>query len=206
MKCVSCGKDNEQEEKFCIDCGMPLGESMESPKVEPPAQPPEVELPSQPPEVEASAVNDSGVPVGIRCPNAGCGKMNPPGTPFCVECGADLSQAPSSPLAESAVAAPPVIRARLILPDNTEIALTEATRMIGRSDFERAVSADDLKYISREHHWISFEADKFYIEDRDSANGTKLNGVEIKGMEKQELKDGDKLELAEVTTVTFQMA
>lgn len=198
MKCTNCGKENDPTEKFCIECGMPLGEPTEPPKVEPPAQPPGVKP----------------VVAEIQCPNPDCRKMNPPGTPFCVECGADLSQAvPAPPVAEPAVTAPPVARARLILPDNSEILLTEATKMIGRSDFERAVSADDLKYISRVQadqgrfqFRTSFENGKFYVEDLNSANSTKLNGVEIKGKGKQELKDSDKLEVAEVAAVTFKMS
>lgn len=186
MKCPSCGKENDPAEKWCSECGAAL----------------ETLPPEQEPKVEEVVTGE------IQCPS--CSKMNPVGTQFCVECGADLSQVAPPPVPPGA---PPVVKARLILPDNSEIALTEATRMIGRSDFERVVSADDLKYISRVqadqgkfHFRTSFENGKFYVEDLDSANGTKLNGVEIKGKGKQELKDGDKVEVAEVAAVIFKMS
>lgn len=114
---------------------------------------------------------------------------------------------------EGPVPSPPAIKAKLLLPNNNEIALTEAIKMIGRSDFERVLSSESLKYISRVvadqgkfHLRTSFENGKFYIEDVNSANGTKLNGADIKGKGKQELKDNDKIEVAEVTTLTFKVS
>lgn len=194
MKCPSCGKENDPTEKWCTECGAAL-ETLplkEEPKVE-------------------EAVS------GVQCPS--CSKMNLLGAKFCIECGASLAQVPPPPPLPPPPSPPPppsapaVPKARLILPNNSEIAVTEAIQMIGRGEFERAVSADNLKYISRVqadqgkfHFRTSFENGKFYVEDLNSTNGTKLNGAEIKGKGKQELKDGDKLEIAEVVTVTFKIS
>ena len=135
------------------------------------------------------------VPGGIQCPY--CGQVHPAGTAFCTNTGAYLSGAqPATPTA---------VRAKLILPDNREILLTEAARWLGRSDFDRVVAADDLGYISRRHLWIGLENGKYYVEDKDSANDTKLNGDEIKGKGKQELKDDDRIEIGKVATITFRM-
>jgi hypothetical protein len=105
---------------------------------------------------------------------------------------------------EPATTPPPSARAKLILPDNSEISLAEETRSIGRSDFEETVPAKALSYISRQHLRISYENGDYFIEDRNSANGTKLNGVDIKGKGWQGLKDGDRIDVADVTTLTFK--
>lgn len=230
MKCPYCGKENDPQEAFCVDCG---GKLSAAPSPTPPPAP-------TPPPVSPPTPLATGE---VECPS--CHKTNPAGTTFCIECGADLSQvvppppqavppppaelkcpvcstvsppeakfcykdgtplvATPAPVAAPAVAAPPQI-AKLILPDNSEILLTEATKTLGRGDFSRAISAEDSKYLSRQHFQVSFESGKFYVEDLKSANGTKLNGTDIKDKGKQELKDGDKIEVAEVATVTFKMS
>jgi hypothetical protein len=98
----------------------------------------------------------------------------------------------------------PVAKARLMLPDSSEISLTEAVRPIGRSDFDKAASPEALKYISRQHLLIRSGGGSHFAEDHNSANGTKINGVEIKGKGRQELKDGDRIEVADVVALTFK--
>jgi hypothetical protein len=114
---------------------------------------------------------------------------------------------PPSPPAkvEPATVLVPVTKAKLVLPDNSEISLTEETRPMGRSDFEEAVSAEALSYISRQHFRISCDDGKYSIEDRGSANGTKTNGVQVKGKGRQELRDGDRIDVADVAALTFKM-
>ena len=65
-------------------------------------------------------------------------------------------------------------------------------------------SPDNLKYVSRKHCRVINESGKFFIEDLQSANGTKVNGVEIADKGKQELKDGDVIELADLVRLTFR--
>jgi pSer/pThr/pTyr-binding forkhead associated (FHA) protein len=66
------------------------------------------------------------------------------------------------------------------------------------------VSPEDLKYISRQHLMIRTEEDKYFVEDLNSANGTKTNGSDIRGKSRQELKDGDRIEVADVVALTFK--
>jgi pSer/pThr/pTyr-binding forkhead associated (FHA) protein len=42
------------------------------------------------------------------------------------------------------------------------------------------------------------------VEDLNSANGTKTNGSDIRGKSRQELKDGDRIEVADVVALTFK--
>jgi hypothetical protein len=153
----------------------------------------------------------------VKCPNPDCGALNSRQASFCVECGADLRQPPAAPStepsglkcpacgtvnppgamfcykdgvklgAEPAAETPAARAARLVLPDGSEILLKESERVIGRGDFDRAVAAEELKYISRQHHCISFQEGRFYVEDQGSANGTKINGKEIKGQGRRSL-------------------
>jgi hypothetical protein len=100
---------------------------------------------------------------------------------------------------------PPAIpKARLVTPGDVDIPIAAGTMSIGRGDLARAVAAEDLKYISKQHFTIDFSEDQYYIEDINSINGTKLNGVEIKGRGKQALKDGDQITIADVVTITFR--
>jgi pSer/pThr/pTyr-binding forkhead associated (FHA) protein len=99
----------------------------------------------------------------------------------------------------SATAAP-----KLVLPDGIEIPVNAAAKSIGRIDFDKVLSREDLKYISRQHLVIKAEDDKYYIEDLNSTNGTKTNGLDIKGKSRQELKDGDRIRVADVVELTFK--
>ena len=98
----------------------------------------------------------------------------------------------------------PSIDARIVLPDNSEIQITEKTRPVGRNDFIKYVSSEVLKFLSREHILIEFEEGKYHIVDTDSSNGTKVNGILLKSGEKYELKDGDCIILGEVLTLVFR--
>jgi uncharacterized RDD family membrane protein YckC len=90
----------------------------------------------------------------------------------------------------------------LRLPDSNEIQLPQTTRSFGRTDFEKSLSPNSKDFISREHFFIKYEGEKYFIEDR-SLNGTKLNGVGIKG--KVELMDGDRITLANILDITFKL-
>ena len=107
-------------------------------------------------------------------------------------------QTPTSPMAY-------IQRSWFILPDNSKIAIENSVKVIGRSDLEKVFSPDNLKYVSRRHFIINSEGGKYYIEDLNSANGTKVNGIDIKGKGKQEIKDGDKIDLANTVVLTFRV-
>ena len=79
-----------------------------------------------------------------------------------------------------------------------------STRALGRSDFRSLVKADKADLISRQHIRLDCEDGECYIEDRNSTNGTKLNGSSINGKGRYLLREGDKVELADILTLTFE--
>jgi len=101
-------------------------------------------------------------------------------------------------------AATAVALARLILADNSQIALTGGVKTLGRNDFQRVAPADRSSHISRSHLAIGYEGGQFYIEDRNSTNGTRLNGSEIKATGRHWLKDGDQVDVGGATSFTFR--
>ncbi|MCU7786710.1 FHA domain-containing protein [Pyrobaculum sp. 3827-6] len=57
---------------------------------------------------------------------------------------------------------------------------------------------EDAQYISRKHFALKYQNGTLYIKDLGSKNGTKLNGVDIRGKDWQPLKPGDEIEIADV--------
>jgi hypothetical protein len=102
--------------------------------------------------------------------------------------------------ATSPVEAPP---AKLIMPDGSEVLLAGNNRSFGRQDFDKFLPADKRTYISRQHINVWYEGDRYYIEDRSSTNGTRLNGTDIKGEGRHAVNDGDVIELAGKLSITF---
>ena len=102
----------------------------------------------------------------------------------------------------SVAEAPP---AKLVMPDGSEMLLAGNTRTFGRQDFEKLLPGDRASFISRQHINIWYEDGKYYIEDRDSTNGTRINGSEIRASGRQALVDGDVVELADKLSITFKI-
>lgn len=69
----------------------------------------------------------------------------------------------------------------------------------------RAVPVADLIYISHQHLTIASEGGRYTVTDLDSLNGTRVNGVEIRGQGKKPLEDGDRITIAGVATVVFKV-
>jgi len=93
--------------------------------------------------------------------------------------------------------------AKLAMPDGNEILLAGNARSLGRHDFEAFISQEHVPYISRQHINLWYEDGQYYIEDRSSTNGTKVNGTSIKGTGRHQLSDGDSIELAGKLSITF---
>jgi len=70
----------------------------------------------------------------------------------------------------------------------------------GRQDF---LDLDVAEYISRQHFALKYDGGTLYIADLGSRNGTKLNGVDIRGKGWIPLKPGDVIEVANVITLTL---
>ena len=190
MKCINCGKDNPPDNRFCDNCGNLLSPDQ-------PVAPPQ-------PAVPAAGAG------GTECP--ACKHPNPPGSAFCDNCGAAL-QAASAPapvvppmsFPTTPVQPPqpviPTIQKVLVLPDGTELPV-DAKKSFGRVDF--AKQAADPMWVSRKHFTVFEENGEFYIQDDGSANGTKLNGKEIRQAGKQQLKNGDEIVVGDALKVIFK--
>jgi S1-C subfamily serine protease len=113
---------------------------------------------------------------------------------------------PASIQPPTAVVYPTVVYrgSKLVSPDGNNIMLTETTKSLGRNDFERMVPSNSLNLISRQHFYIKYESGKYYIEDYNSANGTKLNGIDIKGKGRLELRDGDSIDVGGIISLNYR--
>jgi len=183
INCNKCGRENEDEYKFCLGCGSALAKPVAK---EPEAQPE--------------------VPQMINC--AHCGTLVPSNFKFCGACGGAIAQLPAEAPAAEAPAldhgAPPEratepaspaeatrgeLAGRLIVirPDGTEgaeIALHTGTHIIGRDSDRRALSNDP--FLSPEHAAFSPAEGGFTVRDQDS-----LNGVFVRIEGKVDLAHGD---------------
>ncbi len=103
-----------------------------------------------------------------------------------------------------------VALAKLVAPDGSVIPVTSYRQEFGREDFEHLLPPDKARLISRRSRpqfviFYDFSKGQFFIEDRNSANGTYLNGKQIRGLGPQPLKDGDKINPAGVIELTFRL-
>ncbi|MGA7678003.1 MAG: FHA domain-containing protein [Dehalococcoidia bacterium] len=93
---------------------------------------------------------------------------------------------------------------KFILSNGEQIPISGNAGSLGRSDFRSLVKPDKADLISRQHIRLDCEDGECYIEDRNSTNGTKLNGSSIDGKGRYLLREGDKVELADILTLTFE--
>lgn len=159
-------------------------------------------------------------PQVIRCFN--CGHNNPLDSFFCEMCGSPLrrQQPPQSipppqvpipsqsisPQQEPAHLPPPEVKeVRFSLVGKTgRIDVVGQQRVFGRADFINMLSPEDARYVSRQHFQIKYDNGKYYIQDLGSKNGTKLNGIDIRGKGWVELNNGDTIGIADVLEMRFQ--
>ena len=95
-------------------------------------------------------------------------------------------------------------QAKFVAPNGSELSLAGDGSPLGRRDFQSMVAPDKADLISRQHITVSYENGQYYIEDRGSTNGTRLNGSSIKGTGRQALKDGDTIDLAGALSFVFR--
>ena len=84
------------------------------------------------------------------------------------------------------------------------IPISGSAGSLGRADFRSLVEPDKSDLISRQHIRFDYEDGECFIEDRNSTNGTKINGSSIRGQGRFLLREGDKIELADALTLTFK--
>jgi hypothetical protein len=92
----------------------------------------------------------------------------------------------------------------LELPNGLLIRLGGGSEIIGRAQVARSLGLDELGAISRQHFRISFEDGKLFIEDMGGANGTAVNGRDIRGIGLLELHDGDVIVMAGKTSLKLR--
>lgn len=250
MRCNVCGADNLEGAVYCEDCGARLPAAaapvtQEAPAVSaappPTAAPQPVATPAPAPMPEAApapAPTPDGAaaaapPPPDAAPSTGggvivcpaCSAQNPPGVAFCEDCGASLSDAPTTTASPAAVAPPvnydapavhhgggaPVAtstRARLILSSGREFPLEKDTILLGRrSPVDGIFPEVDLtdhdtdSYISRRHGRITRQETGYVYEDLGSSNGSWVNGSKLQPHVQQPLKEGDSLRLGKTEMV-----
>lgn len=94
--------------------------------------------------------------------------------------------------------------AKLMASGGGQIDLGGKLGVLGRRDFQSIVKADKADLISRQHILLDYDNGHYYIEDKQSTNGTRLNGNAIKGTGRHMLNEGDTIELGNVVTLTFK--
>jgi len=86
--------------------------------------------------------------------------------------------------------------AQLLLPNNNNIIVNGAEKVIGREDFLGVVTSDKLFFIGKDHFKITRKERNFFIQDLNTKNGTTVNGIALQGSRMQRLDDGDEIVLA----------
>jgi hypothetical protein len=93
--------------------------------------------------------------------------------------------------------------AQLILPNNNNIVVDGAERVIGREDFVGIISTDKLLFIGKDHFKVFKEFDGYYVQDLNTKNGTQVNGEELKGSEKKMLKSDDEILVGKTLKIKY---
>jgi len=196
-KCGLCDEEYKDHLDACPDCGMKL-EKIDDGGGGPPSGEDEVDEPDQ----------EDTKPDQEECPN--CGTINPPQANYCIDCSTELGTEGGQP------AGPQDTGGQLALnigsaDGKTVLQVSDRREEVGREDFVSHLSQDDLKYISRrdeddkQQFEIIPENGKYYILDENSANGTWLNGENIKGRGKKELSDGDVIKPANQVNLVISL-
>lgn len=93
--------------------------------------------------------------------------------------------------------------ARLILPNNNNIVVDGAVKVIGREDFLGVITSDKLYFIGKDHFKITRKDNCFFIQDLNTKNGTSVNGEELKGSQMYRLNDGDEIKIAKTLRIKY---
>jgi hypothetical protein len=93
---------------------------------------------------------------------------------------------------------------KFVTSDGGSVSLSGNSGFLGRSDFRSMAKPGKADLISREHIKFDCEDGDYYIEDRNSTNGTKVNGTRISGKGRFLLSNGDVIELANALSLTFK--
>ena len=187
--CPSCGHPTVPGGAFCENCGASLGQvAPVSPPAAPPATPPAA------PPVSPPAAG------GLACPS--CGHQNMPGTSFCENCGAQMSQVVAHPPVQQ----PPqgIITGRLVVKDSNatiNIPSGKSEVIIGREDPSAGHFPEiDLDPhggmeggVSRKHAKLFMQGNQLMIEAFDTPNKTYVNKQQLNFSQPQVVSSGTEL-------------
>lgn len=95
-------------------------------------------------------------------------------------------------------------QAQLILPNNNNIIVNGAQKIIGREDFLGVVTSDKLYFIGKDHLKILRKDGYFYIQDLNTKNGTTINGIPLNGNQMQILNDSDEIVVAKSLKMKYK--
>ncbi|MDD1775107.1 MAG: FHA domain-containing protein [Methanobacterium sp.] len=93
--------------------------------------------------------------------------------------------------------------AKLILPNNNNIIVNGAEKVIGREDFLGVVTSDKLYFIGKDHFKIVRKDKSYYIQDLNTKNGTSVNGIPLESKDVQRLNDGDEIMVAKSLRIKY---
>jgi hypothetical protein len=133
--------------------------------------------------------------------------LNEPDAIYCEVDGSALKAAPPPPPPSAGI---------LVLPDQSEVQLSQSRRTFGRADFIRFLKpGQDPLEVSRAHFTISQDGGVCYIEDggpdpanpqtwKQSQNQTFVNLAALQPGERKPLKPNDAIDVAHLVTLTFR--
>lgn len=97
----------------------------------------------------------------------------------------------------------------LMFPDGSRVSIT-SSRVLGREDFRGFASEQDMNLVSREQLRVTEQTGLFWVEDgvdgKWSANGTTLNGQDLRGQRPMPMRDGDTVGVAGVLSLKVHIA
>jgi hypothetical protein len=94
--------------------------------------------------------------------------------------------------------------AKLILPNNNNIVVDGAEKIIGREDFVGVISTDKLLFIGKDHFKITKDNDSFFIQDLNTKNGTEVNGEKLIQNEMKLLSSGDDIMVGKTLSMRYR--
>ena len=157
----------------------------------PPSDPNRTEVVAWPPGAGPDDLTQR--PASVTCPV--CGVSNTPAPPpaesYCQDCGFLLGQTPG----EGEVASTAGVR--LVSADGSrEFVLSPGTSAVGRQDAE-VLLVDGT--VSRLHARLYVEDGRLSVEDANSTNGSRVNGIRLEPGKRAPVSDGDEVQFGQIS-------
>jgi len=89
-------------------------------------------------------------------------------------------------------------------PNNNNIVVDGAEKIIGREDFVGVISTDKLLFIGKDHFKIVKDNNGFLIQDLNTKNGTEVNGEKLVENEMKLLSSGDDIMVGKTLNMRYK--